>query len=142
VLAAHALPAPPSPLAAQAEAIGRCFAHTRMEDILGALSREGTGWAGEVVATLLRMCPFSLKLTLALLRRGHQLPYPQVVTLEYRLAQACVAREDFHEGIRAVLVEKHHQPRWQPATLAEVTDAMVEAAFAPLPPGRELVVGA
>ncbi len=39
---------------------------------------------------------------------------------------------DFYEGIRAVLVDKDHAPKWTPATLAAVTPAMVEAFFAPL----------
>jgi enoyl-CoA hydratase len=69
--------------------------------------------------------------TLALLRRGRTLSYREVVPLEYRLMQACIAREDFHEGIRAVLVEKHGQPHWRPAHLADVDAAEVEAAFRP-----------
>ncbi|MCI0569242.1 MAG: enoyl-CoA hydratase/isomerase family protein, partial [Myxococcaceae bacterium] len=125
---------------AMEEAIQRCFAHARVEDVLQALVREGSAWAADVRATLTRMSPFGLKVTLALLRRGRALSYPEVVTLEYRLARACTSREDFHQGIRAVLVEKHGRPHWRPSTLEEVTEAMVEEAFRPLPPGEELVV--
>ena len=39
---------------------------------------------------------------------------------------------DFYEGVRAVIVDKDNAPRWQPATLADVTDAEVERHFAPL----------
>ena len=39
---------------------------------------------------------------------------------------------DFYEGVRAVIVDKDNAPRWQPATLGEVTDAEVERHFAPL----------
>jgi hypothetical protein len=31
-----------------------------------------------------------------------------------------------------VLVDKDGQPRWKPATLADVSDAMVEAYFEPM----------
>ena len=34
------------------------------------------------------------------------------------------------EGIRALAVDKDHAPRWSPATIAEVSGAMVEAFFA------------
>jgi enoyl-CoA hydratase len=34
--------------------------------------------------------------------------------------------------VRAVLVDKDQQPRWDPPTLAAVTEAMVDSYFAPL----------
>jgi enoyl-CoA hydratase len=34
--------------------------------------------------------------------------------------------------VRAVIIDKDNKPRWQPATLAEVSDADVERHFADL----------
>ena len=45
---------------------------------------------------------------------------------------------DFHEGIRAVVVDKDNAPRWNPATLGEVSEAMVARHFAALPRDQEL----
>jgi enoyl-CoA hydratase len=39
---------------------------------------------------------------------------------------------DFYEGVRAVLVDKDNKPVWQPAILADVSDAEVARHFAPL----------
>ena len=121
-----------SALSTQAAALNRCFAGGSVEDILAALAAEGTPWAEETRATLGRMSPTSLKVTLRQLRIGRSLPYDELVEVEYRLSQHCTARPDFREGIRAVLVDKDQKPRWNPPTLAEVRDADVEACFAPV----------
>ncbi|RKG81440.1 enoyl-CoA hydratase/isomerase family protein [Corallococcus sp. CA049B] len=130
-----------SGLAARAEVIDRCFQGNRVEDILAALEREGTTWAEETRATLLRMSPTSLRVTLRQLRIGRGQDYDATARMEYRLSQALTQRPDFQEGIRAVLVDKDQKPRWRPATLAEVGDAEVEACFAPRQ-GDELVLPA
>jgi enoyl-CoA hydratase len=130
-----------SPLRAWREAIDRCFAKDSVEEILAALGAEGTPWAEETRATLGRMSPTSLKVTLRQLRQSRGRPYDEVATVEYRLSQHCTALPDFREGIRAVLVDKDNRPTWNPPTLAEVPESLVEACFAPLGE-RELVLPA
>ncbi len=123
-------PEGPAPLLAHTPAINRCFAGERVEDILAALVAEGTPWAEQTRATLGRMSPTSLRVTLRQLRMGAGMRYDAVAQMEYRMSQWCVARPDFREGIRAVLVDKDHEPRWSPPTLAEVRDEDVDACFA------------
>jgi hypothetical protein len=36
---------------------------------------------------------------------------------------------DFYEGIRAALIDKDRQPKWEPPRIAEVSDQDVEAYF-------------
>lgn len=136
-LASFATDAGAAPLSAHQAAIDRCFAADRVEDILAALAAlaaegasEEAEWAETTRATLGRMSPTSLKVTLRQLRQCRALTYDEVVTIEYRLSQALTARPDFREGIRAVLVDKDRRPRWAPATLAEVRDDEVEVCFA------------
>ena len=45
---------------------------------------------------------------------------------------------DFAEGVRAILVDKDQQPRWQPADLGDVTSAQIDALFAPMADGLRL----
>ncbi len=130
VLASFAGEAGPAPLRAHQEAMDRCFAANRVEDILAALEAEGTEWAQSTRATLGRMSPTSLKVTLRQLRQCRSLPYDEVIPIEYRLSQNLAAHPDFREGVRAVLVDKDQRPRWSPPTLAEVGEADVEACFA------------
>ena len=44
---------------------------------------------------------------------------------------------DFAEGVRAVLVDKDNAPVWNPATPEGVSDAAIDAIFAPLPADEE-----
>jgi len=128
-----------SVLATHHAAMDRCFAAERVEDIQQALEAEGTAWAQQTWATLVHMCPTSLKVSLRQLRMGRKRNYDEMVAVEYRLSQSMTARADFREGIRAVLVDKDNKPRWHPGTLGDVTEADVEACFATRD-GDELVL--
>ena len=57
---------------------------------------------------------------------------------EFRIVSRVVYGKDFYEGVRAVIVDKDNAPNWQPAALADVSDAAIEKYFAPL--ADELVV--
>ena len=129
-----------APLKANQEAIDRCFGQDSVEEVFRALEREGSDWAKETLETLHGRSPTSMKLGLAALRRGARMDFDSCMTMEYRLSQACMAGHDFYEGIRAVLVDKDHAPKWKPASLAEVDDATIEKAFEPLGE-RDLVFG-
>jgi len=123
----------PAPLAAHRPAIDRCFAADTVEEILGRLAAEKTAWAEETIAVLQRKSPTSLKVTLRQLRLGAALgDFAAAMRMEYRMALHAVVGEDFYEGVRAALIDKDQAPRWRPATLAEVSDAMVGRFFEPL----------
>jgi enoyl-CoA hydratase len=139
VLARHAGEAGAPSLAAQRDAIDRCFRFDTVEAILEALAAEGGDWADQTRRTLLGRSPSSLKMSLRELRLGASMTYADAVTMEYRLSQACMAGNDFFEGIRAQLIDKDRAPKWRPATLEEVPEAAVEQWFMPLGE-RDLVV--
>jgi hypothetical protein len=50
----------------------------------------------------------------------------------------CARHHDFIEGVRALLVDKDQQPRWQPATIGELTDAWLDEHYQPLWPVHPL----
>uniref|UniRef100_A0A8C6R5D4 3-hydroxyisobutyryl-CoA hydrolase n=1 Tax=Nannospalax galili TaxID=1026970 RepID=A0A8C6R5D4_NANGA len=76
-----------------------------------------------------RMSPTSLKITLRQLMEGSSKTLQEVLTMEYRLTQACMGGHDFHEGVRAVLIDKDQSPKWKPADLKEVTDEDLNRYF-------------
>ncbi len=119
-------------LAERRAAIERCFGRDSIEAILAALEAEGGDWAERTLETLGACSPTSLKVTVEQLRRGRTLAFDEAMIMEFRLSQAFLARHDFHEGIRAIVIDKDNAPKWRPDTLAEVTPDLVEAHFAPL----------
>jgi enoyl-CoA hydratase len=128
----------PGRIAALQPAIDRCFAGDRVETILDALAAEAAGggphaaWATETRAALLTKSPTSLKITLRQLSIGRDYDLDAALALEYRLTQHVMAAHDFYEGVRAMLIDRDRKPRWQPATLAEVSEEMIDAYFAPI----------
>lgn len=131
----------PAPLAEHREEIDRCFAKGSVGAICSALADEGTAWASSVLDVLGTKSPTSLLVTFKQIRLGARLDFAQAMQIEYRLSQRFVAGHEFFEGVRAVIIDKDQNPRWQPARLEEMSDAEVDAYFAPLADGKELVIG-
>ncbi|WP_332660832.1 enoyl-CoA hydratase/isomerase family protein [Brevundimonas sp.] len=127
-----------APVEAHLEAIDRLFAFDTVEEIFAALEADGSEWALAQRAILRTKSPQSMKVTLRQLRTGATLAsFADNMAMEYRLGGRVVRSHDFQEGVRAVIVDKDNTPDWSPADLSGVTDAMVEALFAPLPEGEE-----
>lgn len=112
--------------------INRMFSSSSVEGIVQNLKADGSEFAKKQVDTLSKMSPTSLKITYRQLQKGANLSLQDVLVMEYRLSQGCMRGHDFYEGVRAVLVDKDHNPKWNPSTLEEVTDQDVEQCFASL----------
>lgn len=73
--------------------------------------------------------PTSAMVIFEQLKRGKHLSLEQVFCSELNLSVQFSLRADFPEGVRALLVDKDLNPKWQPATLEEVTTSNVETYF-------------
>ncbi|XP_008833844.1 3-hydroxyisobutyryl-CoA hydrolase, mitochondrial isoform X2 [Nannospalax galili] len=109
--------------------INRCFSANTVEQIIENLRQDGSPFAIEQLKVINRMSPTSLKITLRQLMEGSSKTLQEVLTMEYRLTQACMGGHDFHEGVRAVLIDKDQSPKWKPADLKEVTDEDLNRYF-------------
>ena len=76
-----------------------------------------------------RASPLSLKLAFRLYERGARLEIEEALRLEFRVMQHVLEGHDFYQGVRAVLVDKDHKPRWQHASLEQVSEADVARHF-------------
>ena len=126
------------PIEPHLPAIERLFAFDTVEAIFAALEADGSDWALAQLATLKTKSPQSLKVTLRQLRTGATLEsFADNMAMEYRLGGRVVRTHDFQEGVRAVIVDKDNAPNWSPAALSGVSDAALDALFAPLPTDEE-----
>ncbi|MHB0952414.1 MAG: enoyl-CoA hydratase/isomerase family protein [Allorhizobium sp.] len=133
-IAAFAEPAPATIFGGNREIIDRCFAFNSIEEILEALASDGSEFAQKTRATMLTRSPTSLKVTLALLRKGRASPDLETcLETEFAATAQILRTPDFYEGIRAAIIDKDRNPKWSPATLDAVGPEIVGAFFKPHP---------
>ncbi|MFC8511144.1 enoyl-CoA hydratase/isomerase family protein [Streptomyces sp. NPDC057131] len=136
-VALFARPVPPGELAGRRPWIDACYAAATVEGIVERLGDSGVPEAKETATTLLGRSPTALKAALAAIRHARGLDsLESALNTEFRLSCAALSSPDLVEGIRAQVVDKDRDPRWTPATLAEVTERDTAAWFAPQPTGE------
>ena len=129
---------PEARIAANAALIAKHFASDRYEVILASLAADDGGWAAKERATLHAKSPQTCKVALRQLHDSLACAdFAANMVMEYRIASRVLTRPDFAEGVRAVIVDKTMDPKWDPATPEGVTDALIDSIFAPLPADEE-----
>jgi len=127
---------PASVLEANRAVIDTAMRFDTAEAIEVALGRAENTFAKEILANMRAKSPTSLKVALRLLRLGRS----------SKRLEDCLQREfsavlhatrlarDMVEGIRAAVIDKDRNPKWQPPALSDVTEADVAAFLSePLP---------
>ena len=116
-----------------------CFAHPTVEMIHSSLQSVDGIWAQSVDNTLSLKSPLSLKVTLAQLQKAKGLSLAQCLQMDYDMVGHFMHGHDFYEGVRALLIEKDKNPKWNPATLDLVTEQTVQNYFVRTHAGLEWV---
>lgn len=119
------------PLQQQAALIASLCRHDDLQSIVSAIADLDADdiWLQTAKTTLASGSPGSARLGFELQRRAATLSLADTFRLEYITSLHCAAHGDFAEGIRALLIDKDRQPRWNPASLAEATPAWAESFF-------------
>ena len=120
------------PLREHFDAINAACGQANAVDIVRAVGELASlnEWFARAAATLRAGSPSTAVLSIALQRRLRLASLAEVFRAELVAALTCAARPDLAEGIRALLIDKDKQPRWQPADIAAVTPALIDAFFA------------
>jgi enoyl-CoA hydratase len=115
-----------------------CFGGVSVPAILQSLAEQCSPKSLLALESLRRKSPLMLHVALQQIRRARELTLEDVLRMERDLVRHCFAprhlgkadaTSETLEGIRALAIDKDHQPRWSPPTVEEVTPAMVEPFF-------------
>lgn len=127
---------------AQAQ-VDRYFSLSSVRAIVEALEQADSDWARHTVTTLRKRSPLMLHVTLEQVRRARGMTLAQDLRMERNMVRHCFhtahmerfgKQSETVEGIRALAVDKDHQPQWSPVHIEDVTPSMVAPFFdAPWP---------
>ena len=126
VLARYAAPLPPFSLAPHRAIIDTAFGAASMAAVLHLLENASDGFSGDTAATLRTMSPSSLVWSLRLLQSGADRTLRQCLDAELRATRTITPHHEFIEGVRAMVVDKDRQPRWQPSRVEDVDPAEID----------------
>ena len=119
------------PVAAMRATIDRWFSYDRMQDIIAALTRDGSDLAQSTLKTLGEKSPRGMVVALKLLRLARQSSsLEECLVREYRAALEVFRSDDFREGVRAAVIDKDRNPKWSPPRIEDVTPDMIAPYFA------------
>jgi len=116
----------------------RYFGLDSVAAILQALDRADSDWARANAATLRQRSPLMMAVTLELVRRARTMTLAEDLRLERDIVRHCfntrhldrfLAASETMEGIRALVIDKDQNPRWNPAHIEAVTPEMVAGFF-------------
>jgi len=121
------------PLRALRPAIDEHFSLPTACAILTSLEAESrpefTDWTRQTAKVMRTRSPTMLAVALRQLQHGKDMTLADCFRMELAMAQQCFEQGDFIEGVRALIIDKDNAPRWSPARIEDVSDAMVERYF-------------
>jgi enoyl-CoA hydratase/carnithine racemase len=118
-----------SRLASMRESIEHHFSGDSITELMASLSADSSEFAGKTLETMRKRSPLMMCVTLSQLRRAATMTIGDCLRMERTMVRRCFEHGEVIEGVRALAIDKDHAPKWNPATLAEVTPSMVEGFF-------------
>ena len=120
-----------SELQAQRAAIDAHFGAASVAAIMESLSRDESPFAQKALKAMRLRSPLMMCVTRELLVRGASMDVADCLRMERNLVRRNFEHGEVLEGVRALVIDKDNAPKWNPATLEEVTPEMVERFFEP-----------
>ena len=116
------------------EAINRVFALPDVQAMIDALEADiASEWAQSAAAALRKRSPLMLFVVLEQIRRARGMDVATDLRMERDMVRHCFylrpGQSETVEGIRALAVDKDHNPQWNPARIEEVPEDLWKAFF-------------
>lgn len=129
-----ALPVPGSALLRAREQVDRHFSLPDLRGVFASLQGDDGDFARQTLRALHQHCPMMMAVSLELVRRARGMALADELRMERDIMQHCFhppggGHGDALEGIRAQVIDKDRQPRWNPARVEQVGAAAVAAFF-------------
>lgn len=106
--------------------ISECF-NGNIQNILNKIKNSSLN--DTLFQNIINKCPMSLFVTNELIRKGRKKSLKECLEMEFNLSQKMVYRNDFCQGIDAVLISKTHKPKWNPELLKDINLNEIESFF-------------
>lgn len=106
------------------------FSGNSASSIVHRLSQAKDEWAKKIYELLASRCPTSIVIAFEQLNRVKALNFSEVMQVEFDIAHQFLSDLDFYEGIRAMIIDRDHKPRWNPSEIEDVSWDMIERFFA------------
>jgi enoyl-CoA hydratase/carnithine racemase len=95
-----------------------------------AIANPENSYLQKALATFEKGSAITAHLVFEQLKRASHLTLAECFRMELSMAFTCSALGEFEEGVRALLIDKDNQPKWQYANIDEVPNSVIEAHFA------------
>lgn len=105
--------------------INKCFSKPTLDLVLQSLQEVNEAWSNNMLRQLEKKSPLSLKVTFEQLKKTAGKSLSDCLKMDYTLVQHFMKANDFYEGIRALLIDKDKNPRWDPPSLDLVRDGTI-----------------
>ncbi len=115
------------------EKIDKHFSRSSAVEIVQSLEAVEDDWEATAAKLIRRNSPLSVACAVDIVRQSRNLKrIEEIVQLEYRFTYRSMSDGNFIEGIRAQIIDKDRNPKWEPATLEEVDPNAISAMLEPL----------
>ncbi|KAI1723405.1 enoyl-CoA hydratase/isomerase domain-containing protein [Ditylenchus destructor] len=120
--------------------INHYFNAPNLEGIFKNLEAGQTEFSMKTLSVLRKMSPTSLKIFFRQYKLGSTMEFADVFPVEFRLSQRLLQENDFHEGCRAILIDKDRNPKWSLSCIEEITEEKIDWYFSPFDNSKEELI--